>query len=71
MTDQEISVAQIRRSLSSLRSQWSVHSPANPICLSNVLNDGIIISEFCFNFVINHHSKRAPQKKNLLFEENH
>ena len=62
MSQSELSVAQIRRALSSLRTQWADHSPTNPICLSNMLGDDVQISDFCFNFVINHHSKRGPKK---------
>ena len=68
----DLSVAQIRRALASLRNQWAKHSPANPIYLSEELEGGIHVSTFCFNFVINHHSKRmnSLQKKSELSEEN-
>ena len=62
-TIRKMSVAQIRKALSVLRQQWSAHSPATPICLTNTLEDDISISDFCFNFVVNHHTKRMSQKK--------
>ena len=68
----DLTVAHIRRALASLRTQWSKHSPVNPIYLSQELEGGIIMSTFCFNFVINHHSKRMNllQKKIELSAEN-
>lgn len=58
----KMNVAQVRKALHSLRSKWENHHPASPICLSEELEFGLSISEFCFVFVMNHHSKRQVAK---------
>lgn len=62
----KMNVAQVRRALHVLRTSWDNHSPSNPFCLSGELGSGLTFSEFCFMFVMNHHSKRqtANSKKN-------
>ena len=62
----KMSVAQVRRALHSLRSKWENHAPSNPICLSETLEGNMSLSEFCFVFVVNHHSKRQSQKEESL-----
>ena len=54
----KMNVAQVRKALNTLRSSWENHSPTNPFCLSEEIEEGITFSDFCFNFVMNHHSKR-------------
>jgi hypothetical protein len=58
----ELSVADIRRSLGQLRIIWSNHSPSTPICITQELEVGMNISEFCFTFLMNHHSKRLVKE---------
>lgn len=61
----KMNVAQVRRALFVLRSNWENHTPANPFCLSETMEGvGMTYSEFCFNFVMNHHSKRQKLTKN-------
>jgi len=60
----KMSVAQVRRALSNLRTSWENHSPENPFCLSEKLEGcNMSFSEFCFSFVMNHHSKRQNLSK--------
>jgi hypothetical protein len=58
-----MSVAQVRKSLNTLRSSWENHSPASPFCLAEKIDENITFSDFCFNFVMNHHSKRQISSK--------
>ena len=60
----KMNVAQVRKALHTLRSKWENHSPASPICLSEELEFGLSLSDFCFVFVMNHHSKRQVAKEN-------
>ena len=58
-----MAVAKVRRALHNLRTMWENHSESNPICLTNNIEENISISDFCFMFVLNHHSKRQSQKE--------
>ena len=61
----KMNVAQVRRALYVLRASWENHSPSSPFCLSEDMDGiGMTFSEFCFNFVMNHHSKRQKVGKN-------
>ena len=63
---EKMTVAQVRRALHSLRQMWENHSPLTPICLTETLDDGeMSVSDFCFEFVMSHHSKRQSQKDDL------
>tara|TARA_Y100000991_G_C21910782_1_gene322215 strand:+ start:552 stop:755 length:204 start_codon:yes stop_codon:yes gene_type:complete len=58
-----MNVAQVRKALSTLRSSWENHSPLTPFCLSEKIEGEITFSQFCFTFVMNHHSKRQLSYK--------
>ena len=59
-----MNVAQVRKALNTLRNSWENHSPVNPFCLAEKIEEDITFSEFCFAFVMNHHSKRQISSKN-------
>lgn len=55
-----MSVGNIRKALQHIRKAWSESEPHAPMVLSTRIMPGISISQFCFDFVLTHHSKRAP-----------
>ena len=60
---EKMTVAQVRRALHSLRQMWENHSPLTPICLTETIDDEFMtVADFCFDFVMSHHSKRQSQK---------
>ncbi len=58
-----MNVAQVRKALNTLRTSWENHSPVNPFCLAEKIEGNISFAEFCFTFVMNHHSKRQNSSK--------
>jgi hypothetical protein len=52
-------VADIRRSLCAVRKMWQEHSPEKPINLVAELSCGLSVTDFCFSFVLAHHTKRV------------
>ena len=58
-----MNVAQVRKALNTLRSSWENHSPVSPFCLAEKIDGDITFAEFCFTFVMNHHSKRQITSK--------
>ena len=62
-TVSDLSVADIRRSLGHLRTMWANHSPSTPMCITSELDIDMNVSEFCFHFLMNHHSKRSAGEK--------
>ena len=54
----EMSVAEIRKSLAAIRRDWSRHSPIHPVYTCTVLAHNMSMAEFCFRFVMGHHAKR-------------
>jgi hypothetical protein len=61
----KMNVAQVRRALNILRTNWENHSPQNPFCLSEEIDKDLTFSDFCFDFVMNHHSKRQIANKEI------
>jgi len=55
------SVAAVRKTLNEMRKIWSLHSDNDPVYLTQVLGNGMTVEEFCFKFVLGHHSKRASK----------
>ena len=55
---EKMSVADVRKALSLLRNNWNNHTPDNPFCLSDTLDNNFTFSEFCFVFIMSHHTKR-------------
>ena len=51
-------VADVRRSLCTVRRLWGDNSPERPFNLAAPLPCGLSVSQFCFGFVLIHHSKR-------------
>ena len=62
-------VAQVRKALNILRTNWENNSPLNPFCLSEKFEDGVTFSEFCFSFIMNHHSKRQTANRNVKMKK--
>lgn len=48
----------IRRCLAILREKWADHSPARPFCMADLLQEGVIVSDFCVSFLLLQRSKR-------------
>lgn len=61
MEDPKIDVADVRRSLSSIRKAWDAQTPSSPLFISDSLDVGTTISDFCFTFVLGHHTKRKEK----------
>ena len=56
---QDMSVAEVRKSLAFMRKEWSKHSRVMPFFPSQSLpNTDMMISDFAFRFVMGHHHKR-------------
>ena len=51
-------VSEVRRCLSLVRRHWDEHAPDAPMLLSGMLPNNMMISDFCFVFVVGHHTKR-------------
>lgn len=61
-TSEEVSerlgTCNVRRALASLRQRWSAHGPAHPMCLSELIDADLTVSEFCVLFLLAQRSKR-------------
>lgn len=56
---QNMTVAEVRKSLAHMRKEWSNHSRVMPFFPSQMLpNSSLAISDFAFRFVMGHHHKR-------------
>lgn len=55
---QNMTVADVRKSLAHMRKEWTKHSCVNPFFPSLHLSNDLTISEFSFKFVMGHHAKR-------------
>ena len=65
----KMNVAQVRRALFVLRSNWENHTPANPFCLSETMEGvGMTYSEFCFNLYLLLTRENAVQAKTFKKE---
>lgn len=62
-TIDDMTVAEVRKSLALLRKEWSNHSAMHPICPSAPLINDMSMSEFCFRFVMGHHHKRHQKSR--------
>ena len=56
-------VSEVRKCLHCVRKSWESHGPATPIRLATPLPNGMTVSEFCFVFVVGHHTKRHIKSK--------
>lgn len=54
----DMSVAEVRKSLATMRREWSKHSCIQPFFPAYKLTDDLTVSEFAFKFVMGHHAKR-------------
>lgn len=59
----QMQVSEVRRCLNCVRKMWDGHGPATSIKLANALPNGMSVSEFCFVFVVAHHTKRHIKSK--------
>ena len=59
----EIEVADVRRSLAFVRKTWEEQGCQKPMFTSTIIPIGVSISEFCFRFVMGHHTKRHSKTK--------
>tara|TARA_B110000046_G_scaffold107062_1_gene114445 strand:+ start:6704 stop:6871 length:168 start_codon:yes stop_codon:yes gene_type:complete len=48
----------VRRGLAELRRRWERHAPADPMCLSEELEGGLSVSDFCVRFVLQQRTRR-------------
>ena len=56
---QDMTVAEVRKSLAYMRKEWSKHSRVMPFFPSQLLpNSPLMVSDFAFRFVMGHHHKR-------------
>jgi hypothetical protein len=53
-----LAVADVRKALQQVRDSWKNHTPDTPICLSDILSNGMTIEQFSFRHVMGHHVKR-------------
>lgn len=53
-----MTVAEVRKCLSSMRKEWTDHSCLHPFSISTDLANNLTVGEFSFQFVLGHHSKR-------------
>lgn len=53
-----MSVANVRRALSQMRTLWNEHTPDNPLNITLQIFNGMTIAHFAMLFVMGHHSKR-------------
>ena len=62
----QMNVADIRKALNNIRKAWDNNTPDSPMLPSTIIVDNMCISEFCFHFVLGHHTKRHNKvlKKN-------
>lgn len=60
----DMSVAEVRKSLSFMRREWAKHSRVMPFFPSQTLpSGGIMVSDFAFRFVMGHHHKRHSRSQ--------
>lgn len=61
--EKKMNVAEVRKCLTMVRRMWEEHTPDSPICLSDQMPNGMLVSEFCFYFVMGHHAKRHNKSR--------
>ena len=54
----DMTVADVRKALSSMRKEWNKHSCVQPFFPSQMITPEMTVSEFAFKFVMGHHAKR-------------
>ena len=59
----ERSVAEVRRCLLAMRTQWALHSPDTPFNLTMLLPNGECADQFSFDFVLTHHNRRMNRTR--------
>tara|TARA_B100001769_G_C21894791_1_gene483365 strand:- start:65 stop:295 length:231 start_codon:yes stop_codon:yes gene_type:complete len=60
----DMSVADVRKALASMRKEWQKHSCVNPFFPSQQITNTLNVSEFSFAFVLGHHAKRHAKNEN-------
>jgi hypothetical protein len=55
---ESIEVADVRRSLAFVRKCWEEQTPHKPMFTCTHIPIGLSTAEFCFKFVMGHHTKR-------------
>lgn len=48
----------VRKTLCKLRARWNQHCPAQPICLCEEIEPGVVLSKFCTSFLMNQRMRR-------------
>lgn len=48
----------VRKCLAVLRQRWESHGPTSPICLSEMVDDKLTLSEFCCLFLMAQRTRR-------------
>ena len=56
-------VAEVRRCLLAVRTQWAQHDPELPFNLTTIMPNGVQMHTFCFDFVLTHHNKRMQRTR--------
>lgn len=52
-----------RRHVNALRKRWQRHSPATPLYLMDELAPGVVVADFCVEFLISHRLRRQAGTK--------
>lgn len=50
----------VRRGLAELRRRWSGHKPTDPFCLSEELEGGLSVADFCVRILVQQCTRRRP-----------
>jgi len=50
----------VRKVLNRLRTRWARHSPASPFCMTDELEEGVSIADFCVYLLLTQRSRRTP-----------
>tara|TARA_B100000945_G_C20397353_1_gene605516 strand:+ start:1672 stop:1941 length:270 start_codon:yes stop_codon:yes gene_type:complete len=61
----DMTVADVRKALASMRRDWAKHSCVQPFFPSQTLTNELTVSEFAFLFVMGHHAKRHAKSGNV------
>ena len=62
----DMSVADVRKSLSNMRKEWTKHSAVNPFFPTKLIRPDMTISEFAFKFIMGHHAKRHAKNESEI-----
>jgi len=66
MPGEKVDTPNVRKVLHRMRQRWAEHTPSNPFSLSEEVDNGVTVGEFCVDFLMHNRTQRYTKRETKL-----